>query len=113
MDRQGRHRMTKIAVKVTRQGVLVPRPLIQAWGDVEEVEIEQRANALIITPKESGENQVQARIVGEMKTAGLVEELPWAKPRTVPPEERARLAEKLGRGKPLSEIIIEDRESYA
>jgi len=31
-----------IAVKVTSQGVLVPRPLLAAWGDVGEVEIEQR-----------------------------------------------------------------------
>ncbi|GAB4549647.1 MAG: hypothetical protein Kow0063_44460 [Anaerolineae bacterium] len=101
--------MTKVAVKVTSQGVLVPRPLITAWGDVEEVEIEQQADAIIITPKVNQASQLQAQIVRQMKTAGLIEDLPWAQPRQVSPEERARLAKKLSHGKPLSEIIIEDR----
>jgi hypothetical protein len=92
--------------------VLVPRPLIAAWGDVEEVEIEQRAHALIITPKDHQADPLRARITGEMKAAGLIEDLPWAQPREVSPVERARLAEKLGHGKPLTEIILEDRESY-
>ncbi len=104
--------MTKVAIKVTPQGVLVPSPLIQAWGDVEEVEIEQRPDALIITPKERGADQVQARIVSEMKAAGLIEDLPWAQPREVSSQERADLAEKLSHGKPLSQVILEDREDY-
>jgi hypothetical protein len=105
--------MGKVAVKVTPQGVLVPRPLIRAWGDVEEVEIEQRPDALIITPKEHQADQTRARIVGDMKAAGLIEDLPWAQPREVSPEERADLAKKLSYGKPLSQVILEDRESYA
>ncbi len=103
----------KVAIKVTPQGVLVPRPLIKAWGDVEEVEIEQRPDALIITPKDHEADQVQARIVNEMKAAGLVEDLPWAQPREISSEERADLAKKLSQGKPLSQVILEDRESYA
>ena len=39
-------------VKVTSQGVLVPRSLIQAWGDIQEVEIEQRPDAIIIRPRD-------------------------------------------------------------
>ena len=105
--------MGKVAVKVTSQGVLVPRPLIKAWGDVEEVEIEQRPDALIITPKERQANQTQARILSDMKAAGLIEDLPWAQPREVSPEERADLAKKLSQGKPLSHVILKDRENYA
>ncbi len=102
--------MTKvIALKVTPQGVLVPLPFITAWGDVQEVEIEQRSNAVIIKPKANRASQLHAHIVDEMKAAGLIEDLPWAQPPVVSSEERARLAEKLSHGKPLSEIIIEDR----
>ena len=40
-----------LAIKVTPQGVLVPRPLIAAWGDVEEVHIEQYADTIVIKSK--------------------------------------------------------------
>jgi virulence-associated protein VagC len=105
--------MTKVAVKVTSRGVLVPRPLIAAWGDVQEVEIEQKADALIIKPKANRVSQLQAQIVSQMKAAGLIEDLLWAQPPVVSSEERERLAKKLSRGKPLSETIIEDREDRA
>jgi len=104
---------TVIAVKVTPQGVLVPRPLITAWGDVQEVEIQQHADVIEIRPKTNRSHQLRARIVSEMKAAGLIEDLPWAQPPAVSSEERARLAKKLSPGKPLSEIIIEDREDRA
>jgi antitoxin component of MazEF toxin-antitoxin module len=105
---------TVVAVKVTPQGVLVPRPLIAALGgDVEEVEIEQRSDAIIIKPKIRQTSQLRAQILRKMKTAGLIEDLPWAQPPTISPEERARLAERLSHGKPLSEIIIENREQPA
>jgi len=45
-----------------------------------------------------------------MKAAGLRFVLGAA---FVSPEERARLAERLSHGKPLSEIIIKDREDRA
>ena len=100
-------------VKVTSQGVLVPRPLIQAWGDIQEVEIEQRPDAIIIKPKGQLAVQLRERIISEMKAAGLIENLPWAPPPVVSAEKRARLAKALSRGKPLSEIIIEEREDRA
>lgn len=106
--------MTKaVAVKVTPQGVLVPRPLITAWGDVQEVEIEQHPNVITIRPKPTHGNGLHAQIVSEMKAAGLVEDLVWAQPPAVSSEERTRLAKKLSQGKPLSEIILEDREERA
>ncbi len=105
---------TVVAVKVTPQGVLVPRPLITALGgDVEEVEIEQRSDAIIIKPKAKHAKQLRAQILREMKAAGLIEDLPWAQPPAISSEERVRLAKRLSHGKPLSELIIEDRESRA
>jgi hypothetical protein len=99
--------------KVTKEGVLVRRPLIEKWGDVEEVEIEQRPDAIIITPRGPAAAQLRERIIDEMKAAGLVEDLPWTPPPAVSESERARLATMLGKGKPLSEIIIEERENHA
>ena len=91
----------------------MPRPLITAWGDIEEVEIEQRANAIIVKPVTRRHDGLRAQIVNEMKAAGLIEDMRWAQPPVVSSEERARLAKKLSHGKPLSEIIIEDREHRA
>jgi len=102
-----------VAAKVTPQGVLVPRRLITAWGDVEEGEIEQYADAIVIKPKANRTRQPHAQIVSEMKAAGLIEDLPWAQPPAVSSEERAHLAKRLSHGKPLSEIIIEDRQHCA
>lgn len=113
MDNQGSKDMTKVAVKVTSQGVLVPRPLIAAWGDVQEVEIEQQADALVIKPKANRISPLQAQIVGQMKAAGLIEDPLWAQPPVVSSEERKRLAKRLSRSKPLSDTIIEDREDRA
>jgi hypothetical protein len=52
------------------------------------------------------------KIVNEMKAVGLIEDLPWEHPPVVSSEERTRLAKKLSHGKPLSEIIVEDRLNH-
>ncbi len=105
--------MTIIAAKVTPRGVLVPRKLIAALGDVQEVRIEGRPDAVVITRKAEHDDAWRSDIIHKMKAAGLIEDLPWPEPPVVSPEARARLAEKLSHGKPLSELIIEDREEYA
>jgi antitoxin component of MazEF toxin-antitoxin module len=104
---------TAIEIKVTSQGVLIPRPLIAAWGDVDTVEIEQHVNVIIVKPKSDQAAQVRAQIVREMKAEGLIETLPWTQPPRISAEERTRLAEVLSQGKPLSEIIIEERGEHA
>jgi antitoxin component of MazEF toxin-antitoxin module len=100
-------------LKVTAQGVWIPRSLLDAWEDVEEVEIEQRDDALIIKPKPNHTDPTQDSIVREMKAEGLIETLPWEHPPTVSADERARLAKQLSFGKPLSTVILESREAYA
>ena len=93
-------------IKVTPQGVLVPRPLlISAWGNVEEVEIEQRPDAIIIKPK----GQLRQQIIDEMLAAGLIEHLPWVQPTAISAVEREHLTKVLSQGQPLSEIILQDR----
>lgn len=100
-------------VKVTAQGVLVPRLLIEGWGDIREVEIEQRRDEIIIRPKGQYADNLHQAIIEEMKAAGLIEELPWSHPPVIPAEQRARLEKTLSQGRPLSEIVIEDREDRA
>lgn len=104
---------TAIHKKVTSQGVLVPRSLLTAWGDVEEVEIEQRADVIIIKPTDAQADSGREQLVREMKADGLIETLPWPQPPMVSPSERARLAEELSHGQPLSDIILEEREERA
>lgn len=105
--------MTMIARRVTQRGVLIPRALIRAWGNVQEVEIEQRPDAVVVKPKAARADDLREQVVSKMKAAGLIEELPWPQPMHVSIEDRARLAVKLSHGKPLSEIIMEDRAEYA
>jgi len=105
--------MTMIARRVTQRGVLIPRALIRAWGNVQEVEIEQRPDAVVVKPKAARAGDLRDQVVSKMKAAGLIEELPWPQPVCVSVEDRACLAETLSRGKSLSEIIMEDREEYA
>ena len=105
--------MTVVAAKVTPRGVLVPRALIAAWGDVREVEIEKHADTVVIRPRPSEATPWHGQVISKMKAAGLIEEMPWPEPPVVSPEARARLAEKLSHGRPLSGLIMEDREEYA
>lgn len=106
--------MTIVSAKVTPRGVLVPHTLIAAWGNVREVEIEKHADTVVIRPR-LAETAAARRnqVIAKMKAVGLIEELPWPEPTGVSPEDRARLAEKLSQGRPLSELIMEDREEYA
>lgn len=101
-----------VVVKVTREGVLVPRLLVRAWGDIQEVEIEQHNDALVIRPKaDQDENgQARQRLLHEMRIAGMVQDLPWAQPADISAKARARLANKMSRGQPLSQVILEERE---
>jgi len=100
-------------LKVTKEGVLIPRSLLDAWDEVETVEIEQHADALVIKPKPNEVASMHDSIIREMKAEGLVETLSWEQPPAVSPEERARLAKQLSRGRPLSVLILESREDYA
>lgn len=105
--------MTIVAARVTSRGLWIPRALIAAWGNIHEVEIEGRPDAVVITPKSIHPDAQRAEILDRMKAVGLIEDLSWPQATSVASETRMHLAEVLSRGKPLSEIIMEDREEYA
>ena len=88
--------------KITR--MYAPRRMLFGPGCLEQIgeEIKRLGASRVLLVSDPG-----------VKAAGLVEDLPWASPPVVSAAERARLAKALGQGKPLSEIIIEEREDRA
>ncbi len=98
-----------IAVQITEQGILLPRAAYQDWGEIEVIKEEQR---IIIRPKVLTSQQERELAVQALREDGLLAEPHWeAMYPPVSPEERVKLARKLGAGRPLSEIMIEEREN--
>jgi hypothetical protein len=106
---RSREMVTKIAVQITPQGVLIPHAAVQEWIEqgLEIVKDEQR---IIIQPRSAPRTE-RERVLRILEESGLLVKPRW-EPVTPPvsPEERAELAKKLSAGRPLSEIIIEERE---
>ena len=85
--------------------------MVKTWGEIDEVEIEQRPDGILIKPKNVPVISQHAQIVQEMKEAGLIEDLPWEV--SLPsPEVRIYLTERLSQGTSLSESILMDRDEY-
>jgi hypothetical protein len=59
--------MTIVAARVTSRGVWIPRALIAAWGKIQEVQIEGRSDAVVVTPKSSHPDTQRAEILGRMR----------------------------------------------
>jgi hypothetical protein len=60
--------------------------------------------------RESGEREAsRAQAIAALRETGLVVTPEWPASPVVSPEERARLAQKISAGQPLSEIIITNR----
>ena len=103
--------VTKIAVQVTPQGLLIPRDAVGDWYTRElEAVLEQRK--IVIRPKTTSSDE-RTRTAEVLREAGMMYEPHWEAPSYVSPEERRRLAKELGEGQPLSEVIIADREDRA
>jgi hypothetical protein len=100
-----------IAVQMTPRGLLIPRAALADW-ETEALEIVRDNQAIVIRPKPSPvDMRTQVRQV--LREAGMLYEPDWETPPPVSPEERARLAQELAQGQPLSEIIIADRRDRA
>jgi hypothetical protein len=100
---------TTIAVQITPQGVLIPRAAIQEWIEqgIEVIKDEQR---IIIQPRPAPRTK-RERVLRILEESGLLVKPQWEP--TSPPvssTELAELAKKFSVGRPLSEIVIEERE---
>jgi PHD/YefM family antitoxin component YafN of YafNO toxin-antitoxin module len=56
---------------------------------------------------------VRIEVRSILRAAGMLYEPGWEMPPAVSSQKRARLAQKLAQGRPLSEVIIEEREDRA
>jgi hypothetical protein len=99
---------TPIAVETTPKGILIPHAALRGWG---EIQVVYEKHCIVIRPKILSPAQEHELMVQALREDGLLYEpegdvdLP-----VVSDEERAELAKKLSVGRPLSEIIIEERE---
>jgi hypothetical protein len=97
-----------ITAQMTPQGLLIPRAALGDWG-LGALEVIQEQHAIIIRPKPAAidtRDQVQQIL----EAAGLLYQPAWEMPPPISLEERANLARKLAQGRPLSEVIIAERE---
>jgi hypothetical protein len=93
---------------MTPQGLLIPRAALGDWG-LGALEVIQEQHAIIIRPKPAPMD-TRDQVQQILEAAGLLYQPAWEMPPPVSPEERANLARKLAQGRPLSEVIIAERE---
>jgi len=99
---------TPIAAKITSQGLLIP---LEALQDLGEVEVVREADRIIVQSKEKLPAESREAVRRALRESGLPEEgsiLPCGE---VDDDELREIAEKLGRERPLSEDILEERRS--
>lgn len=101
---------TQIAAKMTSEGLLIPRDALQGWDEVEVIKEEEEP--ITIRPQALTSQQERALAIQALRKDKLLADVDWepAQPPATP-EERAELAEKLSAGRPLSEIVIEERRA--
>jgi hypothetical protein len=101
---------TQIAAKMTSEGLLIPRDALQGWDEVDVIKEEDER--ITVRPQTSTDQQKRALAIQALRDDSLLADLDWdpAQPPATP-EERAELAKKLSTGRPLSEIIIEERRA--
>jgi len=100
---------TTLTVQKTEQGLLLPHSLFRDWG---EIEVIQEGRQIIIRPKTPAPAQERQAVIQALRQDGLLVEMP-SDPAISPvsAEERAALARKLSKGRPLSEMVLEERRT--
>ena len=93
--------------RMTDEGLLLPREMVQDLG---EVEIVRRPDYILIKSKVVHDRELHDQARKVLREAGLLVEVHRKPLPEVPPEERAEIARRLASGRPLSEIVIEERE---
>jgi hypothetical protein len=104
---------TAISVQITPQGLLIPLAVIRDWLEGGDLEIIKESQRIIIQPKPAPPLTERERVLRILEKAGLVvppEPLPPGH-KPVSPEEQMELARKFSVGRPLSEFIIEERQT--
>ena len=108
---------TLIAAKMTSQGLLIPHAAIREWWErgVEVIVLKDEGKERIIIQPRSKPYTERERVFQALEAAGLllpVGSLPSSH-KPVSPDEQAELARKFSVGRPLSEIVIEERNDHS
>jgi hypothetical protein len=95
---------------LTSAGLLIPRAALYDWQD-KNIEVVRDGRRIIIQPKSEAVHE-RERVLSVLETSGLL--LPKA---TLPPnhkpvtlDEWTELGRKFNEGRPLYEIVIEERD---
>ncbi|MEW6668331.1 MAG: hypothetical protein AB1512_24220 [Thermodesulfobacteriota bacterium] len=99
---------SEVTIQVTPQGILIPRAALNDLGAVELEAVWERGTIVIRPRARPDDERTQVREV--LRSTGILYDPEWETPVPVPEAERKRLAGILARGKPLSEIIVADRD---
>ncbi|MBN1878281.1 MAG: hypothetical protein JXA33_28940 [Anaerolineae bacterium] len=102
---------TVITPKITPQGVLIPREAVQEWLE-EGVEVVKHERQIVIQPQSVSTIHERALAVQALREDGLLvdsDRVPLFPQPSM--EERAALARKLAVGRPLSELVMEERKA--
>ncbi|HOU15903.1 MAG TPA: hypothetical protein PKZ84_22590 [Anaerolineae bacterium] len=102
---------TEIIAQVTSQEVRIPLDGLEAWKD-KELEMVRERSMLVIRPRKLEPRQERELAIQALREDGLLAEIKHA-PIYPPiaPGERAELSRKLSAGRPLSELVIEERKA--
>jgi len=100
---------TSITLRVTSQDLLIPPNLVHEWldQDIQIIKDQQR----IIIQRQPTPQAERERVLQVLEASGLLAKPQWEP--TSPPvssDELEELAEKFSVGRPLSEIVIEERK---
>jgi hypothetical protein len=100
---------TTISVQVTSRQILIPRAAIRHWDEVEVTQTEQH---IVLSPKTLSPAGERELAIQALREDGLLYEPEGESDvPVVSDEERAELAKRLGVGRPLSEMVIEERSA--
>ena len=93
--------------RMTDEGLLLPHEMVQDLGKVEVV---RRPGYILLKPKVMRNRELHNRARKVLREARLLVEVHKESLPKVSPEERAEIARRLASGRPLSEIVIEERK---
>jgi hypothetical protein len=99
-----------IQAQLTAAGLLIPRAALSGWQD-KDIEVVHDGRRIIIQPKSEAAHE-RERVLSVLETAGLLlpqDTLPLNH-KPVAPDERTELGRKFNEGRPLYEIVIEERD---
>lgn len=101
--------VTMIPIKITDEGLLLPR---ESYEDLGEIEALRQADRIVIRPKRDVDPEIRRRIIQALHQAGLLAPPLWVSlSEPVSLQERTELARKLRSDRQLSEIVIQEREA--